>query len=238
MLRWLTAAVGAAAAVVLALAVAGPVPSRAASGCPLGQNDFGFGTVLVRDDGSPETGCNETIRVYCNGVGHVEVSHSFNGNAQIEETQDVTNANSPVPCGIVKKVRLYGNDTAERLDLSGVAKAGGFTGINLTNVIDGGDRRDVLIGSAFADRLVQGSDDSPGILRGGAGADNLVGDDGADTEKGGTGRDHLDGRAGPDKLYGGDGRDSLYGRDGNDLLRGGPGLDQLFGGPGTNDVRQ
>jgi hypothetical protein len=239
-LRPATVAGIAAAAAALALSASGQGPARAASGCPLGQDEYGFGTLVVSDNNSPGTTCGNLIRVYCNSGGHVEVSHALlpNGGNLTEETPDITNSSNPTPCSIVTKVKLLGNDNHERLDLSLVSATGGFTGIDAVNVIDGGDSQDVLIGSAFSDRLVQGSDASPGTLRGGPGSDRLLGDDGRDTLKGGTGRDHLDGRAGPDRLYGGDGRDTLYGRDGNDLLRGGPGLDELFGGPGVNDVKQ
>jgi hypothetical protein len=78
----------------------------------------------------------------------------------------------------------------------------------------------------------------PVTLRGGPGADTLVGGGGPDKLLGGDGNDHLVGRGGDDVLYGGDGNDSLYGGSGEDTLRGGPGTDLLGGGSGVNSIRQ
>ena len=58
-------------------------------------------------------------------------------------------------------------------------------------------------------------------LRGGAGDDFLLGDNGDN---------HLDGGPGHDVLLGEEGNDTLEGGDGRDMLLGGPGLDSLHGG--------
>jgi Ca2+-binding RTX toxin-like protein len=77
-------------------------------------------------------------------------------------------------------------------------------------------------------------------LRGGPGADQLVGGSSVFGDKliGGPGDDILMGRAGPDLLYGGSGNDHLYGGSGNDVLRGEGGEDLLLGGSGENELFQ
>ncbi len=93
-----------------------------------------------------------------------------------------------------------------------------------------------------------GNDDLRGnnidnVINGGAGDDILSGVDGNDTLNGGTGNNTLDGGAGNDILNGGTGTDTLKGgmgddqlngSDGNDNLAGGQGNDALDGGNGTD----
>lgn len=59
----------------------------------------------------------------------------------------------------------------------------------------------------------------------GAGSQEIVGNDGADTLDGGADNDYLFGGVGNDKLFGGDGNDQLKGEGGNDTLDGGAGVD-------------
>ena len=77
-------------------------------------------------------------------------------------------------------------------------------------------------------------DDSPTIITGTNGSDNLVGTDSADQIEGGRGRDTLDGGKGNDTLLGGNGKDSLVGGTGDDSLIGGNGKDKLIGGAGDD----
>jgi Ca2+-binding RTX toxin-like protein len=74
-------------------------------------------------------------------------------------------------------------------------------------------------------------------LRGGAGADLLVGRSGDDWLGGDLGGDTLWGGAGNDSLRGGDGQDRLHGGDGRDDLGGGASRDVLTGGAGADDFR-
>jgi serralysin len=60
---------------------------------------------------------------------------------------------------------------------------------------------------------------------GGAYADKLVGNSGANTIKGGAGNDRLYGQSGNDTLSGGSGNDALSGSSGKDVLYGGSGAD-------------
>jgi len=68
---------------------------------------------------------------------------------------------------------------------------------------------------------------------GGAGDDQLEGEDGVDALSGGAGDDALSGGAGNDILVGGDGNDILFGGAGSDLIQGGSGDDVLYGGDAT-----
>ena len=77
------------------------------------------------------------------------------------------------------------------------------------------------------------------VLSGGAGNDNLYGQDGADTLNGDAGIDYLVGGIGDDTLDGGANADALYGEDGNDYLDGGTSFDTdiLVGGAGNDVLR-
>jgi Ca2+-binding RTX toxin-like protein len=76
----------------------------------------------------------------------------------------------------------------------------------------------------------------PVTVRGGPGADRLIGGNASDKLIGGPDRDFLEGRRGDDWLLGGPGPDKLIGGPGNDQLRGGPDKDLLVGGPGRNEL--
>jgi VCBS repeat-containing protein len=71
-------------------------------------------------------------------------------------------------------------------------------------------------------------------LDGGNGRDILVGTAGEDRINGGNGDDVLQGLGGHDALFGENGDDRLFGGDGNDLLAGGQGNDRLWGGAGAD----
>ena len=82
-------------------------------------------------------------------------------------------------------------------------------------------------GSDYADWLVVNSN-TPSVIHGNGGNDNI---------RGGGGDDVLYGDAGNDDIQGGDGNDHLYGGAGNDTLSGGAGTNILEGGTG-DDVYQ
>jgi hypothetical protein len=202
----------AALTLLLAWSTTGAGPARAASGCPLGADQYGFGVVRVDASLDPVTGCEYLIRIRCNGASHVEVEYGQVGGATAtEETPDVTNSSNPTPCSSVFGIRINGSFHHDVIDASAVTAAGGFGNLGTqssdVNVLDGGDGSDKLIGTAFKDRLVQGSDASPGTMRGGGGRDTLVGDDAHDRLFGGPGRDLLRGHDGRDRCVGGTGQD-------------------------------
>ncbi len=94
------------------------------------------------------------------------------------------------------------------------------------------DGEEILRGGTGADTLL--GDEADNVLRGGNGADRLVGGDGDDVLVGGDNNDLLSGGDGEDRLYGGNGNDDLRGGNGNDDLRGGAGNDDLRGGAGND----
>ncbi len=74
-------------------------------------------------------------------------------------------------------------------------------------------------------------------LRGGSGADFLIGDNIANRLEGGLGADNLWGYGGNDTLIGGDGSDVLVGGDNDDSLESGIGQDWLYGQGGVDTLR-
>ena len=107
----------------------------------------------------------------------------------------------------------------------------------------GGRDDDVLLGSAFGDRLFgrQGRDllrgrEGNDCLWGGEGADVLDGDGGDDSLWGNDGRDRLFGGSDNDRLLGGAKADELLGDTGNDQLVPGTGRDRVWGGPGDDTI--
>jgi uncharacterized repeat protein (TIGR01451 family) len=118
-----------------------------------------------------------------------------------------------------------------------------LTGPPCVNPTYGGRDDDVLVGSAFGDRLFgrQGRDllrgrEGNDCLWGGEGADVLDGDGGDDSLWGGDGRDRLFGGAGNDRLFGGAKGDELHGSVGDDQLFPGSGRDRVWGGPGNDTI--
>ena len=91
-----------------------------------------------------------------------------------------------------------------------------------------------LFGGAGNDNLT--GNNSANLLDGGTGNDTLSGDNGNDTLIGGDGNDTLSGDNGADSLLGGDGNDSLTGGNGADSLLGGDGNDSLVGGNGADTL--
>ncbi|NUB46496.1 sulfatase-like hydrolase/transferase, partial [Fertoebacter nigrum] len=144
--------------------------------------------------------------------------------------------------------RLEGNAAANHLGgdagndtLSGGAGDDVLEGGAGADRLDGGEGRDMAAYATSAtglraDLLMAGTntgaaagDVYSGIegLRGGAGADVLLGDTLANRIEGGAGHDALHGRAGDDTLAGGDGNDVLFGGTGADRLEGGAGFDTV-----------
>lgn len=102
------------------------------------------------------------------------------------------------------------------LDARGEAGDDRLTGLDLDDVLDGGEDRD--------------------ILTGGGGDDELNGGPGADTLDGGDRNDVLRGQGGPDTISGGPGTDGISGGPDDDVLRGGPGDDRFESGPGDDVI--
>lgn len=91
--------------------------------------------------------------------------------------------------------------------------------------IKGGNGADTIVGSEFDDNINGGPGDD--IIDAGAGDDSVYGDLGDDDIDGGEGDDSLFGDDGADDIDGGDGDDSLYGGDGEDYFFGGDGSDNF-----------
>lgn len=109
--------------------------------------------------------------------------------------------------------------------------AGGSTGGQYDQVIEGTTAGEQLVGSAGKD-----------LIEGLAGDDQLFGLAGDDTLQGGDGGDYLAGGngsgtgSGADRLEGGAGNDTLSGEDGNDTLIGGTGDDSYVYGGGQDTI--
>jgi Ca2+-binding RTX toxin-like protein len=118
------------------------------------------------------------------------------------------------------KDRIDGGDGVDTLDFSDEAVA---VTINLTTGKGGG--------AAAGDRFI-------GIenLKGGLGADRLVGSIAAEILDGGQGDDTLEGGDDADRLTGFSGDDEIDGGQGNDTLAGGAGADHLDGGAGIDTL--
>jgi hypothetical protein len=119
-----------------------------------------------------------------------------------------------VAAGDIASVEIQGSEGNDRIDLSAVNIATGFThtgGVNI--MLNGNGGADTITGSSFADQI-----------NGGDGQDILNGLAGNDTVTGGQGDDYL---------YGGDGNDTLDGQAGNNRLDGGAGINILLGGSGN-----
>ncbi len=97
----------------------------------------------------------------------------------------------------------------------------GLTGLYIGT--GGANTPDLILGTAGNDNL-----------SGGNGEDCIVGGGGNDTLSGGPGNDILVGGPGNDTLEGGPGDDVLYGNDGDDDLDGGANNDVCYGGAGVN----
>ncbi len=132
-----------------------------------------------------------------------------------------------------ERAELTGGDEANVIDAS--AFSGSVT-------LNGGGRKDTLVGTANDD-LINGGDGDDSIV-GNGGNDTLRGGDGRDTLIGGDGDDVIIGHAGADYIDAGDGNNAVNGGTGNDFIVGGLGQDTLLGdvgndslfGSGGNDV--
>ncbi len=100
-------------------------------------------------------------------------------------------------------------------------------------VIRGGDGADTLIGTDGADEFVAGGGDD--VVNAGAGDYIVDAGTGNDTVYGGAGDDTINGGAGDDTLYGDGDDDTISGGDGNDTIFGNDGDDEIEGGDG-NDI--
>lgn len=120
-------------------------------------------------------------------------------------------------------------------------KSSNYTGIRLTETINGDARKNTIKGQDGDDTISSyGGNDK---VYGGNGADSISGGDGNDKLYGDAGNDTISGGYGKDTIYGGDGDDSLaggyendviYGGAGDDILKGEFGADKLYGGSGEN----
>jgi Ca2+-binding RTX toxin-like protein len=150
--------------------------------------------------------------------------------------------------GIIVNDALAGNDLVTLSETQNVGEA-----------FNGGNGRDSVFGSAWADNIfgglgtdtfygyggndiLNGGNDTDrlyggfgnDVLNGNTDRDFLYGEDDDDDLFGGDGGDFLYGGAGADDLYGGDHFDFLYGEDGNDTISGNVGDDLLVGGKGSD----
>jgi hypothetical protein len=142
--------------------------------------------------------------------------------------------------------RLAGGDGADELDGDSTRTEA------FADALDGGPGRDLV---TYAGRLLPvavdlaspGTGGSPGEadslqgiedVRGGRGANRLLGDEGPNELRGGRGGNVLDGRGGDDSLLGDLGSDLLVGGAGDDDLHGGFGTrpDRLLGGDGDDQL--
>ncbi|MFI7463510.1 hypothetical protein [Nonomuraea sp. NPDC049646] len=104
----------------------------------------------------------------------------------------------------------------------------------------GGDGDDLVIGGT----RTAGKDDKGDFLYGDAGADELIGDNGAadgpfdldGTPEEAGGPDVIHGGDGPDRAHGGIGSDEVHGDAGDDHLEGGVGGDEVYGEAGEDEL--
>lgn len=148
-------------------------------------------------------------------------------------TERITNADGGVISGrsgamsLSDAVSLVVNDGL----LNGSVALGGgadrFEGTHgLQGAVSGGAGNDTIWGGAGDDNIF--GDDDNDRLRGGAGDDTVAG---------GNLNDVLSGAAGNDEILGDDGADTAFGGAGDDDLSGGIGLDLLQGGEGDDILR-
>lgn len=102
------------------------------------------------------------------------------------------------------------------------------------NTLRGGVGADYILGLSGDDVIVGGHGDD--LLSGGEGDDTISGGDGRDILSGGADSDILAGNGGNDRVFGDAGRDKLQGNAGRDQLIGGNGNDSLIGGSGKDKL--
>jgi Ca2+-binding RTX toxin-like protein len=110
-----------------------------------------------------------------------------------------------------------------------------FSGLGGVDTVDGSQATD---GISIDIDVLDPSDPNDDLENaiGGAGNDNIEGNDLANVLTGNGGDDFLEGTEGRDTLDGGAGNDFLEGDESNDLLNGGPGDDTFNGGAGADTV--
>ncbi|MEP6516621.1 calcium-binding protein [Microcoleus vaginatus] len=148
-------------------------------------------------------------------------------------------------------MRDLSTNTTTRVSVSGEGNQGNNNSFGIASILgDGG----FVAFSSDASNLVPGDtnnsedifvadltntpgviNNSPNVINGTNGNDNLTGTNGSDNINGLDGDDALIGRQGNDILVGGGGSDNLSGGKGFDTLNGGLGNDNLVGGAG-NDI--
>jgi hypothetical protein len=120
---------------------------------------------------------DESFRVYCSG-GTVLVDYAF------IDTNDLSGTdNSGAPCSQVGSLWVDGLLGDDRIDVSAVSPATGFSTISPADPVHlnpSGAGNDDVVGSSFADEIT-----------GGAGGDSLTSGPGNDSVNGGTGGDLL-----------------------------------------------
>lgn len=148
------------AAVLAAMTLAGSSPERAhAAPCPPTTYSLVGGEFSL----SGTTPCDfdpEGFRVFCE-AGKINFDYHVNGT-------DVGIVNTGYDCSAPSHLNVQGRDGGDEIDLSGVTRAAGFTGITLPNAIVGSYGNDLVRGSAFADNVTGGADADILLLRDGA----------------------------------------------------------------------
>jgi serralysin len=99
-------------------------------------------------------------------------------------------------------------------------------------LLRGGDGADWVVGADLADDINGNQGDD--AVSGGAGDDWVLGGQGDDFADGGLGADLINGNRGADTCVGGEGADTVRGGQADDLVGGGGGDDQLFGDAGSD----
>ena len=131
----------------------------------------------------------------------------------------------------VRALTIFGSDTENLIDLSGVTAADfsffdSTTNLAIQIAVDGDDGHDTIVGSL----------DLGGTLQGGHGADTITGLDGADSIDGDDGDDSITAGAGNDTIDGGDGSDVIDAGTGDDVVDADDGADSVTGGTGNDTI--
>lgn len=111
--------------------------------------------------------------------------------------------------------------------------SGAQIGSNIVK-LRGGEGADTILGSAFAEEIFGGDGDDS--IDAGAGDDTVDGDAGADIINGGLGDDSLRGGSDDDTINGGEGNDTVDGGLDSDIITGGNGDDSLRGNFGDDNL--
>jgi Ca2+-binding RTX toxin-like protein len=183
----------------------------------------------------------------------IAVTCGVDGNVKINGLDPVSHfgkpAPVPIPCAAMTAIDVDGGDGDDRIDLSAMSRAAGFTnpglcapcsnhGYSVVVECDASGGNDTIVSSSIgaligfcSGRATMSGDDR---VEGTVGRDTAGMGGGSDIFIGGGGRDLVDGGPGADQLLGGAGGDDLSGGAGPDDLRGGPGHDRCDGGAGAD----